>query len=233
LPDPKTNIDSLIFACNRLEDTNIAFSCHESGGEADQYPFLVVLKSGPLRSEYWLHRPHSRPHSSAIRRKGQRMSDYEERMKIKNLTRKCKKQGLKLSREIERVYWAEDKWLDRSSRCTFRKGAAIVRCMEDCSKCSRQRDGAPLSLDDLEESGEYFICSSSVEEDIIKSELLNALANALGTLSEQERNILIMYYVEGKSQRAIGEKMGLPQTTVSKHIQKILAKLYELLKDYR
>ena len=63
---------------------------------------------------------------------------------------------IEVSEEVYRAYkqplWAEHKRKEREKRCIISNGkGSTKRCMNDCSKCDKQRKGSALSLDRFEE----------------------------------------------------------------------------------
>ena len=72
------------------------------------------------------------------------MSVYQDYKELKTLFRKWYENKVPMSPEVMRLYWKELKRLERETRC---RNADGNHCMEDCRMCEKQRDGAPLSLD--------------------------------------------------------------------------------------
>jgi len=125
-----------------------------------------------------------------------------------------------------RPIWVEKKRQERWSRCRTKNGN---RCTADCSKCDRNREGIPLSLDLLSEEGQEFADSSSLEEIVAYKLLLEQLFAALEELSDQERDLIDQVFYEEKSERSISAGMGIAQQNVNKLKKKILKKLHNLL----
>lgn len=113
-------------------------------------------------------------------------------------------------------------------------------CDGDCYNCEYRRAGDNLSLDYKVEDGEGNEKSwlddlpdttpdaQSVLED---RELLDALYRRLEELDPEGRRIcqLIM---AGKSERESAEIMGLARSTYKRHREKLMADLFESLKNY-
>lgn len=125
--------------------------------------------------------------------------------------------------------WAEIKRNERASRCHKTNGA---RCMGKCSECKEYRSGAPLSLERLAKNILTQTPQMSVEEQIIKKELYQALYTAIDTLDEKDKLIILLYFFEEKTERQIANLLGLHQKSVNYRKNKSLEKLRELLKDF-
>ena len=70
--------------------------------------------------------------------------------------------------------------------------------------------------------------SASVEDDVCNAEMLDTLANALETLDERERDIIILRFYSGKTLKEITAQMG-----ISYAYGKVLQnKAYEKLKKF-
>lgn len=130
---------------------------------------------------------------------------------------------------ILRLYDANRKKQERASRCYKTNGA---RCMGKCSECKEYRSGAPLSLEQFIENGYTLTSHISVEEQIIKNELYQALYTAIDTLDEKDKLIILLYFFEEKTERQIANLLGLHQKSVNYRKNKSLEKLKELLKDF-
>lgn len=63
------------------------------------------------------------------------------------------------------------------------------------------------------------ICSIKSFEDLLSA----------STLSEIEKNLLRLHYLEGKDFRFIGDELGFAESTIKKKHRKILSKLNRLL----
>lgn len=71
----------------------------------------------------------------------------------------------------------------------------------------------------------------SLEDHIIELDLSEALNNAISTLSEQNRTIIILFS-EGVTERVIAAEVGMSQKGVNNRIHKIIDILRESLKDF-
>lgn len=69
---------------------------------------------------------------------------------------------------------------------------------------------------------------TSIEDELCNAETLQALADALKTLAERERNIIILHYYYGKSFREISDKLGISYT----YVKVLKAKALNILKEY-
>ncbi len=69
----------------------------------------------------------------------------------------------------------------------------------------------------------------SIEDGVIKKEMLKKLALCLETLSEQERLLIYALFFQGKSERRLSAETGTPQRTINDRKRRILLKLKKLL----
>ncbi len=69
---------------------------------------------------------------------------------------------------------------------------------------------------------------TSIEDELCNAETLQALADALKTLAERERSIIILHYYYGKSFREISDKLGISYT----YVKVLKAKALNILKEY-
>ncbi len=155
------------------------------------------------------------------------MSDYNDYMELKKYYFEYLSMDI-MTLEIKQLYWRSLKGSERSSRCRLENG---TRCMANCRNCPRQREGNPLSLDALSETGIEAADVFSLEDHIMELELSEALADAINALSEQNR-IIILLFSEGATERAIAAKVGMSQKGVNNRIHKIINILRESLKGF-
>ncbi len=156
------------------------------------------------------------------------MSDYNDYMELRKYYFEYLSMDI-MTPEIKQLYWRSLKGSERSSRCRLENG---TRCTASCRNCPRQREGNPLSLDALSEIGtEVDDRLFSLENHIVELELSEALNNAISTLSEQNRTIIILFS-EGVTERAIAAEVGMSQKGVNNRIHKIIDILRENLKDF-
>ncbi len=66
------------------------------------------------------------------------------------------------------------------------------------------------------------------DEDLLAANDRMVLADAMRRLNDSERRLLTMYYVENKTQKAIGEELGISQVQVSRMLKRAEAHLREL-----
>lgn len=92
----------------------------------------------------------------------------------------------------------------------------------------------PLSLDGLagddERSGMEHLLAVT-DEDLDRAEDRVCLSEALGRLPDAERQLLVLRFVEGRTQREIGELLGVSQMQVSRSLRRITARLRAELLD--
>lgn len=156
------------------------------------------------------------------------MSDYNDYMELKLEYYEYRSQDGPKDLKIMRWFWSELKRLERPSRCRLENG---TRCMASCRNCPKQREGAPLSLDALSETGTEAANVLSLEDHIMELELSETLANAINALSEKNRTIILLFS-EGVTERAIAAEVGMSQKGVNNRIHKIIDILRESLKDF-
>lgn len=71
----------------------------------------------------------------------------------------------------------------------------------------------------------------SIEDGVIKKEMLKKLALCLETLSEQERLLIYALFFQGKSERRLSAETGTPQRTINDRKRRILLKLKNFWKN--
>lgn len=83
---------------------------------------------------------------------------------------------------------------------------------------------------DGELNGETVLASEfDVEEIVIKNLMLEKLALAKEDLTGDERLLIDLFYEENKSQDEISDITGIPQTTVSYRLKKVIKKLRKIM----
>ena len=83
---------------------------------------------------------------------------------------------------------------------------------------------------DGELNGETVLASEfDVEELVIKNLMLEKLALAKEVLTGDERLLIDLFYEENKSQDEISNITGIPQTTVSYRLKKVIKKLRKIM----
>lgn len=136
-------------------------------------------------------------------------------------------------RAYKRPIWAEHKRNDRQKLCQVSDGkGGLKRCTEDCSKCSRTKEGNVLSLDGLEEAG-YSVedRAQDVAEIVAEKVLLEELFMALEELDPNSHRICELL-MEGHSKREIARIMSIPQSSFEYQFKKLMASLRERLENY-
>jgi len=91
-----------------------------------------------------------------------------------------------------------------------------------------------ISFEECEEKGiqvDYLLsrAEESIEDGVIKKEMIKKLALCLETLSEQERLLIYALFFQGKSERQLSAETGTPQRTINDRKRRILLKLKKLL----
>lgn len=146
-------------------------------------------------------------------------------------------QEVTVSEEVYRAYkrpiWAEHKRNDRQKLCQVSDGkGGLKRCTENCSKCSRTKEGNVLSLDGLEEAG-YSVedRAQDVAEIVAEKVLLEELFKALEELDPNSHRICKLL-MEGCSKREIARIMSIPQSSFEYQFKKLMGSLRERLENY-
>ena len=91
-----------------------------------------------------------------------------------------------------------------------------------------------ISIEACHENGvqvDYLLSltEESIEDNIIKRELLEKLTLCLEMLSEQERLLIHALFFKGKSERQLSAETEIPQRTINDKKRKILLKLKKLI----
>ena len=136
-------------------------------------------------------------------------------------------------RAYKRSIWAEHKRNDRQKLCQVSDGkGGLKRCTEDCSKCSRTKEGSFLSLDGLEEAG-YGVedRAQDVVEIVAEKVLLEELFKALEELDPNSHRICKLL-MEGCSKREIARIMSIPQSSFEYQFKKLMASLKSRLESF-
>ncbi len=119
--------------------------------------------------------------------------------------------------------WAEIKREERGRRCTVSDGKGkLKRCELDCKSCEKMKDGAPLSLESFFEETEleFEDPDANQYEAILTAMLFEDLLEKLHSQAPELAPIFEMLY-DGKSQYAIAELIGKPQTTVNYMVKRM------------
>ncbi|WP_256794652.1 sigma-70 family RNA polymerase sigma factor [Terrabacter sp. Ter38] len=89
----------------------------------------------------------------------------------------------------------------------------------DCSPSDEDRPGLSAFL-------------AADDDDLVGADDRVCLAEALTELDDDERELLLMRYVEGMTQREIGEVRGVSQMQVSRTLRRITVRLHEQLTEH-
>lgn len=143
-------------------------------------------------------------------------------------------QQIPVTEEVYQAYkrpiWAEHKSKEREKRCIISNGrGGTKRCMEDCSKCTKNRTGTVLSLDKFNEDGFEVADSVDIADFVADKLILEELFAALDELDPDNRRIMELFGI-GKSEREIAADIGLSQKAINKRKTKVFAQLRERLK---
>ncbi|WP_292105880.1 sigma factor-like helix-turn-helix DNA-binding protein [Megasphaera sp.] len=128
--------------------------------------------------------------------------------------------------------WKEDKRQQRLVEKRKKREKAQAEHRDDSSV---QGWDTPVSFERLCETEYGFLektGQAGLEEILEKEELLEALHRELAKLEELDQTILQMV-INGSSEAAIGQEVGLSQKGVNKRKHRLLEQLRERLEDYR
>ena len=126
----------------------------------------------------------------------------------------------------KRPAWREDKRQKREKRCRKHNG---TRCMEDCSQCSQNRTGKPLSIERFAEVGFHIIDPTDMAERLEEKLLNERLSEVLGRLLSNDRLLIELLFFEELSEREVAAKMGLSQKGINKRKHRVLKQLRKFL----
>lgn len=109
------------------------------------------------------------------------------------------------------------------------------RCFGDCGTCPYHVEGKVLSTDDTKSCGTGFATgpnspaqkSRSPESIVIEQESCNRIYAKAAELYKHGDRILYMKTVEERSTYEIAQELGMPQTTVNKYVNRLLAYIRE------
>lgn len=143
-------------------------------------------------------------------------------------------ESISVTDEVSQAYWrpvwAERKRKEREKRCVISDGRGRTkRCMNDCSKCDRQRTGSVLSLDKFTEDGFEVADPVDLAELVADKLLFQELYAALEELDPDNRRIMELFSI-GMSEREIAADIGLSQKAINKRKTKLFSQLRERLK---
>lgn len=97
----------------------------------------------------------------------------------------------------------------------------------------KSKEQRPDSLNDLDKSNNELVDTLSadvdIERDLIEKEEIETLYEAIKTLSQDEKILILLKYVEGKSHKEIAEICGLSPKTITNRHYKIIKKLRKKL----
>lgn len=126
-------------------------------------------------------------------------------------------------RKLMRPIWAKQKADERSTRCiiTDAKGHR-VRCMGDCAKCDRSRDGKPLSTDIAEDEMGIEVKDETSDDsirDLQAAILFDELLDKVAAIDPDCAEALRFVY-DGYSYADIAKEIGKSKTAAQKRVEK-------------
>lgn len=130
------------------------------------------------------------------------------------------------------LVWKQEKAGQRQYRCFD----GSKRCTGNCEECLGERNGRPVSLDQLLEDDNFDIPDKrrSVEDTVIMKLMIEEMYRQIGKLPKEEQFIIaaLFLYEEPLSQKQVGAALGITQQMVSKKRDKALATLREAMKGW-
>lgn len=126
-------------------------------------------------------------------------------------------------RKLMRPIWAAMKAEERSSRCPkMDTKGHIVRCMGNCEKCDRFRDGTPLSTDIAEDELGIEIKDEASDDsirDLQAAIFFDELMDKVAAIDPDCAEALRFVY-DGYSYADIAEAIGKSKTAAQKRVEK-------------
>ena len=83
-----------------------------------------------------------------------------------------------------------------------------------------------------EELDEGAMPEDLLEDTLLRSENLTALAAALERLDDVEHDVIVLRYYEGYTRQEVSERMGIPYHTIVRRERSALSQLKSLLNDF-
>ena len=139
-----------------------------------------------------------------------------------------------VSKEVYTVYARSERQLEYMALDLKRD-----RVLQDANgKAVLDQNGQPVmlperevSLDKLMAEGWDYPSSAPSPESVVLGRLeISALHQSLSSLAAEERALIEALFFEGLTERAYSEQSGIPQKTVNDRKNRILKKIYQLLK---
>ena len=139
-----------------------------------------------------------------------------------------------VSKEVYTVYAQSERQLEYMA-CDLKRD----RILQDADgKAVLDQNGQPIMLPEREvsldklmaEEWDYPSSAPSPESVVLDRLEIAALHQGLSSLTAEERTLIEALFFEGLTGRAYSERSGIPQKTVNDRKNRILKKLYQLLK---
>lgn len=89
------------------------------------------------------------------------------------------------------------------------------------------------SIERLQESAVQFASDESIHDQLEKKLLIEALMECLQKLPRQQRDLIVGYYFDRKTQQDLAKQFGITQQWVGELIQKGIEKLGIMLKSWK
>lgn len=137
-----------------------------------------------------------------------------------------------------RVYKSARNWEPNAKFTTFLYRIARNHWIDHCRLLSTQKEKVSLNADAAGE-GELSLIDrlpddiKPPEDDLDRRELYGAIMKALDQLPEEQRMVFVLSEIEEMKYHEIAEVMDIPVGTVKSRMHTAVAKLQELLGDYK
>lgn len=109
----------------------------------------------------------------------------------------------------------------------LKKEKFLVNQKENKVTCIPSREDSYERLLDMEY--QFIKEQPSVEEEAIRAIMYEKLYKALRMLKKEDRDLLIKFYFQERSEREIANQLGLSQNAINKRRHKILKRLYQIM----
>ncbi|MCC6149910.1 MAG: sigma-70 family RNA polymerase sigma factor [Planctomycetes bacterium] len=137
-----------------------------------------------------------------------------------------------------RVYKSARNWEPNAKFTTFLYRIARNHWIDHCRLLSTQKEKVSLNADAAGE-GELSLIDrlpddiKPPEDDLDRRELYGAIMKALEQLPEEQRMVFVLSEIEEMKYQEIAEVMDVPVGTIKSRMHTAIAKLQELLGDYK
>lgn len=141
--------------------------------------------------------------------------------------------GETVARENMRLIWREDKHQERKFQCVWK---GTKNCDQNCERCDRKHKSRTVELDALfqreDGGGSEAHLELADSSDIVAiaegKALLDTLYAALAALTQDDRDLMLAIYRDGKTERQLAPELGLKEP---KSVNKRKHRILEILRN--